>query len=215
MFDPDSSFIFLFGDNHLNPRNEVRDRLRSVIPDGARAMVIEHPVKSPHETEASRWAYLKNPSSYLVQFLSDLLRTPFQWRSKRAVLPHHETVAEEVAEELGLAIEYTDIPFRQRFEEQPFWLTSVSWTAVLLLFLGWRIAPWVPLLGLFSVVSVAFVTQRVFFRTRERVMAKDCVEAASRYDVIVVFVGDSHVEPLVDRLQGRVGVVLDKKSRPG
>ena len=130
------------------------------------------------------------------------------------VTPRDETVAEEVAEELGLVIEYTDISFRQRFEEQPFWLTSVSWSAVLLLFLGWRVAPWVPLLGLFFVVLVAFVSQRVFHRMREAIMAEDCMDAASRHGVGVVFVGDSHVEPLVDRLQGHIDVVLAEQSRP-
>lgn len=88
--------IYLFGDNHRDPHDEVKQRLHSVIPESARALVMEHAEKTGGE-EPSQWAVLKNPSMVLIQLLTLRWQKRKRSASDRVTNGTQTSVAEEVA----------------------------------------------------------------------------------------------------------------------
>lgn len=145
--------IYVFGDDHTDPRSEVKQRLHSVIPESAEALVMEHAKKTGGE-EPSQWAVLKNPSMVLIQLLTVWWQKSKRLSSNRVTEGSQTSVAEEVAEEFDLEIEYTDLSWLQRFNRQPLYLTVASWTAVLLLFFGWILHPVLSFLSLFLLIPL-------------------------------------------------------------
>jgi len=49
------ALIYVFGDNHRDEREEVEQRLHSVIPESAEALVMEHAEKPWKTLQAYNW----------------------------------------------------------------------------------------------------------------------------------------------------------------
>jgi hypothetical protein len=205
--------IYLFGDNHNDPHDEVKQRLHSVIPDSAEALVMEHAEKTGGE-EPSQWVVLKNPSMVLIQLLTAWWQKRKRSASGRVTDGSQTSVAEEVAEELDLEVEYTDLSWLQRFDQQPLYLTAASWIAVLLLFFGWILHPFLSLLSFLFIPSVALWTHKVYMGMRDEKMAEDLREYGSQYSEIVFFAGDDHIDSVPALLDGEFDTVKEPKSRP-
>jgi len=187
--------------------------LHSVIPESAEVLVMEHAEKTGGE-EPSQWAVLKNPSLVLIQLLTVWWQKRKRSASDRVTKGSQTSVAEEVAEKLDLEVEYTDLSWLQRFDQQPLYLTVASWTAVLLVFLGWILHPGLSFLSIPLVPSVALWTHMVHVRMRDEEMAEDLKEYGTQYSKIVFFAGDDHVNTVRSLLNGEFEVVEKPKSRP-
>jgi hypothetical protein len=205
--------IYLFGDNHRDPHDEVKERLHSVTPESAEALVMEHAEKTGGE-EPSQWALLKNPSLLLMKLLLGWWQKRQRSASDRVTDGSQTSVAEEVAEKLDLEVEYTDLSCFQRFDQQPVYLTAASWAAVLLLFFGWVLHPFLSFLSILFIPSVALWTHRVYMRMRDEKMAEDLRRYGSRYSEIVFFAGDDHIDSVSALLDGELETVEKEESRP-
>lgn len=207
------SSIWLFGDNHRDSRGEVKQRLHSVIPESAEVLVMEHAEKTGGE-EPSQWVVLKNPSMILIQLLTVWWQKRKRSASDRVTEGSQTSVAEEVAEELELEVEYTDLSWFQRFDQQPLYLTAASCTAVLLLFFGWILHPSLSFLSILFVPTMALWTHRVHMGMRDQKMAEDLRKYGDQYSEIVFFAGDDHIDSVGDLLDGEFEIVEDDDSRP-
>jgi len=205
--------VYLFGDNHRDPHDEVKQRLYSVIPESAEVLVMEHAEKTGRE-ELSQWTVLSNPSMVLIQLFMMWKKKRKRSASDRITNGSQTSVAEEVAEELDIGVEYTDLSWRQRFDQQPLYLTATSWVAVLLLLFGWILHPGLSFLSVLLVPSVALWTHRVYMRMRDEKMAEDLKEYGTQYSEIVFFAGDDHIKSARTLLDGEFEMVEKPKSRP-
>ena len=205
--------IYLFGDNHGDPRDEVKQRLYSVIPESAEALVMEHAEKTGGE-EPSQWAVLKNPSMVLIQLLIVWWQKRKRSASDRVTDGSQTSVAEEVAEELELEVEYTDLSWLQRFNQQPLYLTAASWAAVLLLFFGWILHPSLSFLSIVFVPAAALWTHRVHMGMRDEKMAEELRKYGNQYSEMVLFAGDDHIDSVGSFLDGEFEMVEEEESRP-
>jgi hypothetical protein len=88
---------------------------------------MEHAEKSGGE-EPSQWVVLKSPSLVLIQLLTAWWQKRKRSASERVTDGSQTSVPEEVAKELGIEIEYTDLSWAQRFNQQPLYLTVASCT---------------------------------------------------------------------------------------
>jgi hypothetical protein len=174
---------------------------------------MEHAEKTGGE-EASQWAVLKNPSLLLTKLLLGWWQKRQRSASDRVTEGSQTSVAEEVAEELELEVEYTDLSWIQRFDQQPLYLTAVSWAAVLLLFLGWIIHPVLSLLSIPLVPSVVVLTHKVYMGMRDEKMAEDLRQYGDQYSEIVFFAGDDHIDSVPALLDGEFEIMEEEKSRP-
>lgn len=205
--------IYLFGDNHRHPREDVKQRLYSVTPESAEALVMEHAEKTGGE-EPSQWALLKNPSLLLTKLLLGWWQKRQRSASNRVTEGSQTSVAEEVAEELELEVEYTDLSWLQRFDQQPLYLTTASWAAVLLLLFGWILNPGLSFLSILFVPTMALWTHKVYMGMRDKKMADDLREYGSQHSEIVFFAGDDHIDSVGSLLDGDFEIIEKKKSRP-
>lgn len=214
VISPGNTAVYVFGDNHTHPREEVKDRLQSVISSDAEALVMEHCEKVESGEDLSQWIVLKNPSLMLTQLLVLWLQKRKRSKSNRLTGGGQTSVAEEVAEEYGLEMEYTDIPWLERINRQPLYLTLLSWFSVLALFLGWMIH---PLLSLFSIVLIpgtALLSNREYKKVREQRMAEDLNRFGVEYSELVFFAGDSHIDSVAELLDSEFEIVEEPNSRP-
>lgn len=205
--------IHLFGDNHRNPHDEVKERLHTVIPESAEALVMEHAEEAGGEVP-SQWVLLKNPSLLLIKLLLGWWQKRQRSASDRVTDGSQTSVAEEVAEEHDLEVEYTDLSWLQRFNQQPLYLTVASWIAALLLLLGWIFSPGLSFLSFLFVPSVALWTHKVYMRMRDDKMAEDLSRYGSQHSEMVFFAGDDHIDPVRALLDSEFDVVESKQSRP-
>jgi hypothetical protein len=205
--------IYVFGNNHRDEREEVEQRLYSVISEDCEALVMEHAEKTGGE-EPSQWALLKNPSLLLMKLLLGWWQKRQRSASDRVTDGSQTSVAEEVAEKLDLEVEYTDLSWLQRFDQQPVYLTAASWAAVLLLFFGWILHPFLSFLSILFIPSVVLWTHRVYMRMRDEKMAKDLREYGGRYSEIVFFAGDDHIDSVGALLDGKFEMMEEEESRP-
>lgn len=212
MSSPERSSIYVFGDNHQNPRSDVKQRLYSVIPENADLLVMEHAGKCGGE-EPSQWIYLKNPSYFLQNLLLAWWQKRKRGASNRLTNGNQTSVAEEVAEEIDLEVEYTDLSYLQRFNQQPTYLTVTSWVAVLLLLLGWVVHPGVSFLSMPLVPAVTLWTHKIHMGMRDEKMAKDLERYATQNSEIIFFAGDDHIGSVGELLEGEVEVVQKRESR--
>jgi hypothetical protein len=143
-----------------------------VIPESTEALVMEHAEKTGG-AEPSRWTVLKNPSMILIQILTAWWQKRRRAASGRVTDGSQTSVAEEVAKELDVDIEYTDLSWFQRFDQQPLYLMTVSWAAVLLLSSGWILHPSLSVLAVAFVPAAALWTHRVHIAMRDEKMAED------------------------------------------
>lgn len=134
--------------------------------------------------------------------------------SDRVVTPDQTTVAEEVATEINIPTEHTDIAHLRRVHDQPQYLTLISWGAILIGVLGLLLHTVIIMLSLVAVPAVALLTLKVHNRMREKKMANDLRELTSDYAEIVYFAGDSHIDPIRDRLSGDIKIVEGSDARP-
>lgn len=205
--------VYPFGDHHATPRDEVEARLYSVIPEDADVLLMEHKEKADNSNTPSQWAVLKNPSWLLFIFLTVWFQKWSRNKANRITDGSELSVAEEVAGDLDLDIEYTDLSDPQRFNQQPLYLTVVSWSAILLLLFGWIVHPLlIPFAVVLTAVCVRF-SQIVFMKLRNKKMASDIRELGNHYSDIVFFTGESHVEPIKERLKSDVRFVEVSESR--
>lgn len=174
---------------------------------------MEHAEKTGGE-EPSQWVVLKNPSMILIQLLVGWWQKRQRSASDRVTKGSQTSVAEEVAEELELEVEYTDLSWLQRFNQQPLYLTAASWAAVLLLFFGWIIHPFLSLLSFLLVPSVALWTHKVYMGMRDEKMAEDLRRYGGQYSEIVFFAGDDHIDSVPALLDGKLETVEKPESRP-
>lgn len=223
--------IYLFGDDHTDPREKVKDRLHSVIPATADVVVIEHAEKGDNQPKPSQWTAFKNPALLIAQ----LVFSPFRRRKRRAADrvtgPGQTTVVEDVADDFGLPTEYTDISSLRRVHAQPWYLTLVSWGVTLVfmwaiflllsapLLISPSLATMVVLLflvgGLFvCTAAVALASNKIHNRMREAKMAQDLRNLAADYSEIVFFTGDSHFDPIRERLNEEFEVIEAPDARP-
>lgn len=207
---PGDSTLYVFGDNHRHPPDDVEARLKETIPETAEVLVIEHAKKGDERPDPPDRAALKNPSLLILQLLTFLRTIRARRAADRAATGNDTTVPEEVAAERGLSVAYTDISPKHRVAQQPCYLTLGSWAAFLTLLLGWVLHVYVSLLGALLVFALALVSQRVQYRMREQKMARDLRQLANDYSEIVFFTGDSHVDPIQDRFDGDAVII----SRP-
>lgn len=191
----------------------MKQRLYSVIPESAEALVMEHAEKTGGE-EPSQWTVLKNPSMILIQLLTVWWQKRKRSSSNRVTEGSQTSVAEEVAEELELKVEYTDLSWLQRFNQQPLYLMAASWIAVLLLFFGWILHPSLSFLSILFVPAAALWTHRVHMGMRDKKMAEDLRKYRSQYSGMVFFAGDDHIDSVRSLLDGEFEIVEEEESRP-
>lgn len=134
--------------------------------------------------------------------------------SNRVIKGTEETVGEEVAAELGMEVEYSDMTWNQRFKHQPTYLTAISWISVLLIPLGLVSTILVSLFGIFFAAATGLISQRIYNTMREEKMADELREYATAYSEIVFFAGDSHIDPIKERLDSEFVFVESPRSRP-
>ncbi len=204
----------MFGDDHTDPRQDVIDRLHSVIPKTADVVVIEHAEKGDGEPKPSPWAWLLNPSLLVMQLLTTVIQLYTRSKADRVVSPEQTTVPEEVATDLEIPTKYTDIAHTRRVLEQPWYLTGLSWAAVFACALGLLVHPGFILLSMIAIPGVGVLTQRIHNRMREAKMAADLREIVNDHSEIVFFAGDSHLKPIQNRLDGDITIVETSDSRP-
>lgn len=209
-----SPVLYPIGDNHIHEREDVAKRARSLLPDSADVMVMEHPVKGDDRAEPSNWAALKNPCLLLFQLLVIRFQQRRRKGSGRAAKAGDSFVYEEVAEEAGLELEYTDISHRNRVALQPLYLTLISNAVFFGGLLGLIVSLWISfILLVLGVPAVALLSQNVYNRMREGKMAEDLKEYGERFDEVVFVAGDSHIDPVCDAVGGRFGIVRLSGSR--
>lgn len=224
--------IYVFGDNHTDPREDVKERLHSTIPETADVVVIEHAKKGDENPRPSRWVELKNPSYAIMARIRAISSYRKRTAADRVVTGDQTTIAEEVAEELGLPVAYTDISHRRRVQLQPWYLTLLSWTVTLGSAWGILLLISAVLLtsaSLFTIavlsavivsvvaicnVAVTVFSTRIYHRMREKKMAKDLRGFTSDYSGLVFFTGDSHFDPIRERLRGDATLVEAPDARP-
>jgi|GEM_PF-4956528 len=202
--------LYVFGDNHRHPRNDVKERLNETIPETAQALVIEHAEKGDDRPAPPDRAALKNPCFLILQLLTYSRRTRARRAADRVASAEETTVPEEVAAEHGLSVAYTDISHQHRVAQQPWYLTLGSWAAFLALLLGWTLNFYVSLFAALLIPLMALVSQRIHHRMREQKMARDLRRLADDYSEIVFFTGDSHVDSIRGRFDGDAVII----SRP-
>lgn len=194
--------LYVFGDNHRHPREDVEERLKETIPETAEVLVIEHAEKGDERPDPPDRAALKNPCFLILALVRYRRKTRARRAADRAATGDDTTVPEEVAAERGLSVAYTDISHQHRVAQQPWYLTMGSWAAFLTLLLGWTLNFFISLLGPLLIFAMALVSQRVQYRMREKKMARDLRQLADDYSEIVFFTGDSHVDPIRDDFDG-------------
>lgn len=206
--------VYIFGDNHTHDRSHVNDRLKSVAPVDAEAIVMEHAHKGDNRPSPSQWVYLKNPIVFIVQHLVGLYQVWRRSGTGRVTKASEESVAEEVAVELGLEIEYTDMSWLHRFREQPWYLSVVSVATFLSLILGWVVSPTISIIAILFAGFVIVRSKIIFRRMREEKMAKDLRDLGENHSVMVYFAGDSHIDPVRKRIEDEFVVISTPESRP-
>lgn len=194
--------LYVFGDNHRHPREDVVERLNETIPETAEVLVIEHAEKGDERPDPPGRAAFKNPCFLILKLLTYLRTTRARRAADRAATGNDTTVPEDVAAERGLSVAYTDISQKHRVAQQPWYLTMGSWAAFLTLLLGWALNFYVSLLGVLLIPAMALVSQRIHHRMREQKMARDLRRLADDYSEIVFFTGDNHVDPIRDHFDG-------------
>jgi len=225
---PGDTTIYVFGDNHTDRREGVEERLHSTIPAAADVVVIEHAEKGDENPDPSGWVELKNPVYAIMGRLRAISNYRKRTAADRVVTSDQTTVVEEVAEDFGLPVEFTDISHRRRVQLQPWYLTLISWVATLgsawgtLLLLSAVLLTSVSLytiavlsaiiipVVLVCNVAVAHFSTRIYYRMREQKMTSDLRDVADDHSGVVFFTGDSHVDPIRDRFDGDVDII----SRP-
>lgn len=210
---PGSTTIYVFGDNHTHPRDDVKERLNATIPEAAQAVVIEHAEKGDDRPDPS-WVALKNPSLAVLQLCMLPLQNRRRGSSNRVTGAGQTTVAEEVAGERALSMEYTDISHRQRVNHQPWYLTVAAWVPILSGVLGLLVHLGFLVLSLILLFVVGSLSQDVYSRMREAKMADDIRSFASEYSTFVYFAGDSHIDPIRERLDGEFKIIEAPLARP-
>ncbi|WP_434530211.1 hypothetical protein ACODNH_01620 (plasmid) [Haloarcula sp. NS06] len=207
VISPGNTVVYIFGDNHTHPREEVKDRLHSVIPADAEALVMEHCEKAESDKDLSQWVVLKNPSLVLIQLLVLWWQKRKRSKSNRVTGGNQTTVAEEVAEEHDLEMEYTDISWLQRINYQPLYLTLISWFTVLTLFLGWVIHPLLSILSVVLIPGTALLSSKVYKKARDQRMAEDLTRFGEEYAELVFFAGDRHIDSVAELLDGEFEII--------
>lgn len=206
--------LYLFGDRHTDDRDIVLKRMRSVVPENAEVIVMEHAGKGENELQPSKWVWLKNPSLLLIQLLILPIQYVLRKRSNRIFHKSQTSAPEEVANELSVPIEFSDISWEHRLARQPHYLTVFSTFSILFLI-------YIPitnvgplLLPIIFVFATGFWTHREFSQMRERIMAEDIRELAEDNSVIVYISGDSHLDPVRKLLEQDLKIISCPDSRP-
>jgi len=210
----ENTAVYVFGDNHADPREEVKERLQSVISSDTEALVMEHCKKVESDEAPSQWVVLKNPSLILMQLLVLWWRKRKKSKSNRFTGGSQTSVAEEVAEKHDLEMEYTDIPWLERINRQPLYLALISWFSVLVLVLGWMIYPFLSLLSIALMPGTALLSNKVYKKVRDQKMAGDLTQFGSEYSELAFFAGDSHIDSVAELLGSEFEIIEEPNSRP-